>query len=311
MLAEAALFALLAADLPAALWRDPGRVETIDFSAAAGGATIAPKPPFRYMAEPAGGTSLKVLVSDGNGLVWRAKAGPEARADTFATRLAAALGYFSEIMWFLPETRIEVDDPTQRLPRPLDPVGRLTWAAFELREPDTQFLPEQWTWNDSRFSGTVELKGLKLLMILLSNWDNKDGRDAARGSNIGVWERDDNGRRVRAFFVNDWGQSLGAWKSHFGNGTPWDCGAFTRQTGRFLIDASGPALRFGYRGHHTADFANDITRTDVRWFMQYAGRITDAQIQTGLLVSGASKEEQGCFTSALRDRLEQLRKAAL
>ena len=308
----AALLALLAADLPAVLWRDPGQVETIDFSAAARGVTLAPKPPFRYIGEPAGGTSLKLLVTDSNGLQWRIKSGPEARADTFATRLAAALGYFSEIMWFLADAQVETADPTQRLPRALGPAGRVTWASFELREPGAEFRSDQWTWNNSPFTGTPELKGLKLLMLLLSNWDNKDGRDAARGSNVGIWERHDEvGRRVRAFFVNDWGQSLGSWKTRYGNGTPWDCAAFTRQTAQFLLSSTGPTLRFGYRGQHTADFAHDITRADVRWFMQYAGRITDAQLQTGLLVSGATKQEQGCFASALRDRLEQLRKAAL
>jgi hypothetical protein len=41
--------------------------------------------------------------------------------------------------------------------------------------------------------------------------------------------------------------------------------------------------------------------------MQYLGRITDAQIRTGLLVSGASREEQDCFAGAIRKRIERLR----
>jgi hypothetical protein len=42
--------------------------------------------------------------------------------------------------------------------------------------------------------------------------------------------------------------------------------------------------------------------------MQYLGRITDAQIRIGLKASGASPDQEDCFTRELRARIEQLRK---
>ena len=45
-----------------------------------------------------------------------------------------------------------------------------------------------WAWHDNPFVGTHELNGLKILMMLVSNWDNKDVRDVARGSNTAIFE---------------------------------------------------------------------------------------------------------------------------
>jgi hypothetical protein len=45
--------------------------------------------------------------------------------------------------------------------------------------------------------------------------------------------------------------------------------------------------------------------------MKYLGRITDAQIHAGFKAAGASPDEEDCFSRALRDRIEQLRKITL
>jgi hypothetical protein len=37
--------------------------------------------------------------------------------------------------------------------------------------------------------------------------------------------------------------------------------------------------------------------------MQYLGRITDAQLRAGLLSSGATPEQAGCYVAALRMRI--------
>jgi len=47
----------------------------------------------------------------------------------------------------------------------------------------------------------------------------------------------------------------------------------------------------------------------VAWLVRYLGRINDEQLRAGLLASGATSEEAGCFTAAIRDRIEQLRRA--
>ena len=53
------------------------------------------------------------------------------------------------------------------------------------------FGEHSWAWNDNPFVGTKELDGLKIVVMLLSNWDTKDCRDVARGSNTAIFEMRD------------------------------------------------------------------------------------------------------------------------
>jgi hypothetical protein len=151
------------------------------------------------------------------------------------------------------------------------------------------------------------LKGLKVLVMLFSNWDNKDKRDRYKGSNTSILEFAD-GRRV--YFVNDWGQTFGAWGRMFGQAN-WNCSLYTEQTPEFVKGVSKGLVGFRYAGAHTFLFRNDIRVEDVGWLMQYLGRISDAQIQAGFKAAGATSEEGDCFAKALRARIEQLREITL
>ena len=50
----------------------------------------------------------------------------------------------------------------------------------------------------------------------------------------------------------------------------------------------------------------EISGSDMKWLLQYIGRISDDQIRVGLKASGATQEESQCFTKALRDRILQM-----
>jgi hypothetical protein len=253
--------------------------------------------------EPSAGTSAKITIRDAHGIIWQVKGGPEARAEAFVTRLISSLGYFAESTFFVAKGQIHGLRELRRAAGFVTADGAFTWASFERREPGATFRPELvWRWVDNPFSGTPELNGLRVLMMLVSNWDNKDGNDR-RGSNTGVLET--GGRRV--YFVTDWGQSLGGWGRFFGRSN-WNCGDYTRQTPEFVREAPGRRLLFGYAGQNTAGFRDGITPADVGWLMQYLGEVTDAQIRIGLLAAGATAEEQQCFASAVRNRIEQLRR---
>lgn len=286
-------------------WSQPSSVETVDFSVAPGGPEKSPKPPFTYIREDFGGTSPKIVVKDATGIEWRVKGGREVRAETFVTRFVSALGYYTDVMYFLAEGRVEGLGRLQRASGFVQPDGRFTYASFERREPGLRFSDRHtWTWKSSPFRGRPELQGLKILMMLFSNWDNKDARDARRGSNTGVLESLDGRKAI--YYVNDWGQSLGGWGRFVGR-TQWDCVKYAEQTSVFVTRVTNPFVRFGYGGQHTVGFSDDIRVNDVRWLMQFLGRISDSQIRVGLLASGATKDEEQCFTSAIRKRIEQLR----
>jgi hypothetical protein len=260
-----------------------------------------------FIEEDSTGTSPKVLIRDRAGVLWRVKGGLENKAESFATRLVAALGYYAEPTAFISRGRIKGTTSLNRAKGFIQADGRFSDAAFERRDAGVKFLSGQdWTWEQNPFLGMKELRGLKVLMMMLSNWDNKDARNWWRGSNTGILERRAGSRVEWIYFVNDWGQTLGAWGSEI-KPKGWDCAAYGNQTATFIREREGPLVRFGFVGLHTDDFSNDITVDDVRWLMRYLGRISDSQLRSGLKASGASTQEADCFTRAIRDRITQLK----
>jgi hypothetical protein len=163
-----------------------------------------------------------------------------------------------------------------------------------------------WSWSYNPFFGTRELAGLKVVIMLTSNWDNKDARDAEEGINTAIFERP--GRRPRYLYAfTDWGQSLGHWGNPLRR-SQWNCEDYSDDTAAFVrgIDDRG-RVEWGYEGRHTGEFTSDITIDDVRWLMRILGRIRDSQLRAGLIASGAGSGEAACFTRAIRARIEKLR----
>lgn len=284
-------------------WTDPGPVARTDFLKPARGVP-GPVEPFTFLEEDMNGTSAKALVRDAAGILWQVKGGKEARAEAFATRFVAALGYYADSVFFIASGRFDKTPP--RLKRAsgfIKSDGKFTWAGFERRDPAARFVKdEQWNWTDRR---TTEVQGLKILVMLLSNWDNKDARNSVHGSNTG-YMRTAEGTYA---YVTDWGQSMGGWARFFGRSN-WDCEAYRRQTPEFVRGVRNGLVWFSYIGQHTRGFADDVKIEDVRWLMRYLGQVTDAQIRAGLLASGATHHEEECFAGSLRNRIETLRRLA-
>ena len=295
------------------IWRDPGHVEALDFDAGPGGPDGAPRPPFCFVEEHLAGSSPCMSVRDARGRVWRIKWGDEVQSETFASRVAWAAGYHVEQNYYLAEGRIE---GAQGLTRAADCVGEdctFRPARFELDEPGVVKLFDEhgWAWDDNPFVGTRELAGLKIVLMLVSNWDNKDVRDVARGSNTAIFEhRLADGAREARYLIIDWGASMGGW-APIGFRSKWDAEAFAEQTPEFVRGvAEDGAVEWGYLGQRTEEATLGITVEDVRWLYQYVGRITDAQLGDGLRAAGADPAEIESFTRSLRARLEQLRLVA-
>ena len=289
------------------LWKDPGAIERINFDYAAGGLDQPPRPPFYFLTERFGGSSPKILVRDGAKIQWRVKGGYETSAESFVTRLVAALGYYAKPVWFINSGKVNGAGALKRAAGFIHTDGSFPEAAFEQRDANLHKLSQDWLWTTNPFLHTHELNGLKIIMMLVSNWDNKDARERREGSNTGISERDIAGRIQLIYHVTDWGQALGAWGSE-PEPKGWNCNKFTAQTASFVQGRAGQYVRFGYIGRHTDDFKNDITVEDVRWLMQYLGRLTDFQIQQGLKASGATPAEAMCFEAQLRQRINQLRR---
>jgi hypothetical protein len=291
------------------LWRDPGDVAELDLATGPGGPDGRPMPPFRFVEEHLTGTQPCVSVHDARDRHWRVKWGDEVRSENFAVRLVWACGYFAETTYFVSGGRIEGAANLQRAQNCVDANCRFSDARFELDDPRVRKLFEEhgWAWNDNPFLGTAALHGLKILVMLLSDWDTKDRRDVARGSNTAIFEhRVGRRRREARYLITDWGGSMGRWGSNLVTRARWDLVGFEAQTPEFVVAVDEEAVRFGYVGQRTADVAVGITVQDVRWLYRYLGRVTDDQLRAALQASGANGDETERFTRALRARITQL-----
>jgi hypothetical protein len=237
------------------------------------------------------------------------KWGDEVRSENFAVRLVWACGYFAETTYFVASGRIEGATGLQRAKHCIADDCRFDDARFELDDPDVRkhFEEHSWAWNDNPFVGTPQLQGLKILTMLLSDWDTKDRRDVARGSNTAIFEhRVGRWRREARYLITDWGGSMGRWGSNIVTRGRWDPAGFEAQTAEFVVALDEDAVRFGYVGQRTSDVAVGITVEDVRWLYARLRQLSDHQIHSALVASGAAEDETDRFTRALRQRIDQL-----
>jgi hypothetical protein len=295
------------------IWREPALRDLADLRFGPGGADGVPQPPFRFVTEHFTGSQPCVAVRDAGGRLWRVKWGHEARPEAFAVRFAWALGYFAEVTHFVPGGAIEHAVNLQRARDCIGHDGTFSDARFELEDPEVRmyFNEHSWAWDDNPFLGTPQLNGLKIVNMLLSNWDTKDRRDVSRGSNTAIFEHRASrwGREAR-YLITDWGGAMGRWGSNVVSRGRWDAAGFEAQTTGFVTGVSNGFVNFGYQGQRTAEIARGITVEDAAWFHGYAGRLTEAALRGGLLASGATSEEAARFAGALIDRIGQIGRAA-
>ena len=289
------------------LWRDPGEVKSLDFTNGPGGAKHAPKPPFTFIEEDTAGTNPKVKVKDATGQTWGVKWGSEIHSEVFASRLVWAAGYYVEPNYFVKSGRIAGATRLRRAKKYISSDGSFVNARFELKEKgiSKQTDKESWRWDKNPFVGTRELNGLRVMVMLTSNWDPKDQREES--SNTAIYAKKKTGELT--YVLSDWGATMGKWGGFFSR-EKWDCEGYSKQGRKFVTGVEGGVVQFGYDGKLASEIRSGIKATDVRWLLGYLGRITDGQIRAGLDASGATPEETKCFTDSIRERINQLANAA-
>ena len=185
------------------LWRDPGDISSRDLRYGPGSAELAPVAPFTFVEEEKAGESPKFNVRDSRGALWSVKLGEEAQAETVATRLVWAVGYFAEEAYYFDEVRIE---NLPRLSRGQEYVAGnsvVRGVRFEPKRADVKRGPT-WSWHKNPFKGTRELSGLKVLMILLNNYDTREANNR-----ILYPTAPEGGSKEAHYYVTDLGATLG------------------------------------------------------------------------------------------------------
>jgi hypothetical protein len=220
-----------------------------------------------------------VSVRDGRGLTWSVKFGPEVKAESFATRLVWAAGYFAEPTYFVPEGTIEGATSLARAAAFIK-NGKFSDARFELRDESVYRLvqPAKWFFDDPGVKGSKELAGLKLTIMLLSNWDIKR-------ANTAVVEA--GGYRYDA--VVDWGASMGVSQDRTAR-SKWDCEGFAKQSQNFVQEVGDGFVTLNYSGKERHVITTNIRVEDVKWYVDRMGKLTEAQIRAGLQAAGATPQ---------------------
>jgi hypothetical protein len=291
------------------LWRDPGPLTSAVLRFGPGGAGGVPIPPFTFVQEHFAGSQPCVAVRDAREKLWRVKWGHEVRPELFAVRFAHACGYFAEVTHYFEDGAIEGASGLTRARACIGEDRRFREARFELEDRHVRMLfgEHSWSWDDNPFVGTPQLSGLKMVNMILSNWDTKDRRDVARGSNTAIFEHRvaPFGREAR-YLITDWGGAMGKWGANVISRGRWDPDGFEAQTPHFVTGVNDGIVQFGYVGQRTADVAYNIPVDHAAWFYERAKPLTEPLLREGLLASGATEEEATRFARALGDRIRQL-----
>lgn len=256
----------------AELWMDPGPSPR-DLFWGVGGREHAPAPdaPYTVTGKDSAGFSVSYDVTGPNDTEWSAKLGPEAQTEVVVSRLLWGLGYHQPPTYYLPSWTVAGEDRR-----------RESEARFRPKLAELKRRPEVWSWADNPFSGTPELKGLLVILLILNSTDLKDDNNSiyevmpalgqghpstsAQGASSGVARR--------WFVVRDLGAALGETGKLYPRRN-WLEG-FEEQA--FITAVSGSAVEFDYDGRHQ-ELLSMIGPDDVRWAAGRMARLTDRQWQ--------------------------------
>ena len=280
--------------LRAVIWHPTIDVNQLNLFYGAGGKEDAPSPDgkYKFKKEDMNGTSPKFDVEDHKGIKWRVKLGQEPRAETAATRLLFAAGYFVDEDYYIDELHVEGLPPLKRGQSFVTPDGVVHGARLERRMREVKKLGT-WDWFKNPFAGTKEFNGLRIMMSLVNNWDLKT-------INNSIYEVNDEAEYV----VSDVGATFGK------TGDPLHRSKSVLkdyEDSKFIDKVSGDFVDFVMHSRppllaainipnyekrtHMQDVTKHIPRADAKWLGERLSQLTEQQIRDCFRASGYTQEE--------------------
>ena len=268
------------------MWKNPDDLESRNLLLGAGGEEMKPDiSQITFIEEKKGGYSKKYRVKDAKGNEWVAKIGKEAQTDTAANRLVWALGYETEIAYLIPHLKIEGK-------------GEFDNVRLEARPANVK-RKGNWMWENNPFKDTPQFRSLKILMLMLNNWDMKDDNNeilASRGDTTGEGEL--------RYIISDLGATFGKTGgviSRSRNDVPDYVKA------EFIKKVNGDVIDFHYSGKNQKLF-DGLTVADARWLSNLLKRLSDDQIKDAFRAANYSAEDVDLLAGAFRERIDALAK---
>lgn len=309
---------VLPAGTPVA-WRDPGNITARNLRSGPGSVDLAPLAPFTFLEEGKAGASPKFKVRDARGIVWSVKLGEEAQAETVATRLLWAMGYFADEAYYF--DRVEIAN-LPRLARGQNFVEGKTivrGARFEPKRTDVK-RGETWDWLENPFVGQREFNGLKVMMVLLANYDTRlDNNQVYTATNS------ENGQLESRYVVSDIGATFGRVGGLGGKRVKNSLEDF--RASKFILSVENGMVTFDYStkpkgaGGAFASLFNpgyakrqankekamrSIPVDDARWIGSMLARLSDEQLRDAFRAANYDNSTMEGFVAVLRGRITEL-----
>jgi len=280
------------------LWNEPTDVETLDLFYGSGGREGAPDltGKFTYAGADTKGTQKKIYVKDDKDRDWTVKFGSEARPETAASRFVWAMGYHVDEDYFVERVHIEGM-----------PGGDATNVRFERRHDGLKNVG-LWTWESNPFVGTRELDGLKVLMVVMNNWDLK----VINNKVVRPTKKSGEDTEERIYYVGDLGATFGktgslAHELHLPGdppaGTKDKPGQYAHQD--FIDGVRNGMVRFHYKGKDP-EVLKGIRVETAKWMGDMLARLSEAQLNDAFRAGGYSGSELSTLVRAIRERIGEL-----
>jgi hypothetical protein len=259
-----------------------------------GGRRYAPPPDAAYglVGKDATGFSVSYDVTSPDGTEWSAKIGPEAQTEVVVSRVVWGLGYHQPPVYYLPSWTLDARS---------DKARKESEARFRPKLSELKRLPDVWSWADNPFSGTRELKGLLVILLMLNSTDLKDDNNSiyeVATSALSDSRRAPAMTAGRWFVVRDLGAALGETGKLYPRRN-WLEG-FEEQA--FITAISASRVEFEYDGRHM-DLLATIGPADVQWAARELSRLTDAQWRDAFRAGNYAAPQADRYITRIKEKI--------
>ena len=301
------------------LWRNPDDISRRNLTFGPGSAELAPVAPFTFVKEELTGESPKFNVTDARGETWVVKVGPEAQAEIVAGRLVWSVGYFADEAYYLERAEIKNLPKLSRGQEFIENRSVVRGARFEPKRKDIT-RGENWDWEVNPFVQTRELDGLKVLMVLLANYDT-----SIRNNRI-LSAKNSGGELEARYVATDVGATLGKVGGLGGKRSKNSLEDF--RSSKFVLGVENGMVKFDYdttpkkMGVFASIFKpsyrssqerkervmKNISVENARWIGSLLASLSDEQLRDAFRAAGYDKQTMDGFVAVIRDRINQLNK---
>jgi hypothetical protein len=159
---------------------------------------------------------------------------------------------------------------------------------------------DEWKWKQNPFLGTKEFQALKVMMVLLNNWDVKDSNNKI------LFAEGNPGDELR-YIISDLGATFGhsskvpiLWRIMRSRNNPKKY-----DKSDFVAGAKDNRVRFHYHGKRD-DLFHDITIEDATWTGSLLSKLTDRQLRDAFRAANYTPDQINLLTNAVRTRTNEL-----